>query len=205
MSLFSRGSLIAAVVGLIVGAGILFGATTWLDRRGDAAHARAAVERLAADLSRVAAFAGGESFSDLQTAFVEANFDPLTNCPLQPDMAAIIGSIESEAVLMEELQSRPSELFGSPRELTDDLAALPLVALADDQKLFPEDSAGTLRGRAVHFYLRSRDLFDLFEDINARASLVAQIVGVCSLFRQQDELLRIVNVLEADLASVQGG
>ncbi len=199
MGSFSWGSLIAGVVGLVVGAAVLLGVLTWLDQRAEAGAARVAVQHLAADVSRMGEFVASNRFSELQTAFVEANFDLAENCPLQPDMAAIVGSIESESVVMGELRFRPSELFRSPKEITDDLAALPTVALADGQNLFPEDSAGSLRGRAVHFYLRSRDLFELFEDINSRASLVSQIVGVCSLFRQQDELRQIVEVVDADV------
>ena len=197
---FSRGSFIAGLVGVVVGAGTLFGVLTWLDGRAEAGAADAAIQRLVADTSRVGEFVGSNRFAELQTVLVEASFDPAKNCPLQPDMAAIIGSIESESVVMDQLRFRPSELFRPPQEISSDLAALPDVALAHALDLFPEDAAGSLRGRAVHFYLRSRDLFELFEDINVRASLVSQVVG--SLFRQQDELRQIVEVLEADLRSL---
>ncbi len=203
MGKFSLASLIAAVVGLIVGGAVVFGVLTWFDPRG-ASDERLAVQRVTADVEHVSAFLAGDRFTALNAAFVEANFDPARDCPMQPDMAAIIGSIESEAVLMEELQFRPSELFRPTNETLEDLAALPDVALPLERGVsaFTVDTADTVRGRAAHFYLRSRDLFELFEDINARESLVSQIVGVCSLFRQHAQLIEIVDVVSADLAKL---
>ena len=196
---------IVALAGAIVGAVLAVGTTIFLDGQENREARAAAVERLTVDIGSMQDFLKNERFEDLNSLLVERNFDPQQVCPLQPDMAAIVASIESEPVVIESLDFQPHELLRPLGQTNQDLALLADVDGVDgNERQFPSYIEGSAQSRLSYLYFQVRKMFDMFREINGDSSLVGQAIGVCSLFREREALSGLIDAAKLELDNVSG-
>lgn len=196
-------TILTAVAGAVVGAVLAVGISVFLGERGKQEARVGAVARLAADIADIEDFLGDARFRDLNTALVERNFDPQQVCPLQPDMAAIVASIEEGPVAFESLDFQPDKLLRPRRQINQDLSLfVDLDGVAGNERQFPSYVEGSAQGRLSHVYFQVWKMFDMFGEIKGDSSLVSQAIGVCTLFREREALSGLIDAAKIELDNV---